>query len=402
MTQPLSPVVRRYLLGVGVGRFGTGMTLPFAVILLHEVRGLPLTQVGLLLAIPGVLGLAVVPLGGALVDRFGPRAVLAVCLSLMASGTALLAVAQTRPLIALALLVNGVGLGPSFPAANALLSGLVTDASQVRHAFGLQFTVLNAAIGAGSLVGALVADVSQASTFTALYLAAACAVLVQVLLLPAAERPVHDTEAAPPSYREVLADGVFRRVCLLSLLFALTGYAALDSGLPAFARVVGGASTTTIALAFTVNTVLIVSLQLPVIRLIASWRRTTALAVAALAWASSWLLLGLSQGTWAVLAFGALFGLGEVFNAPAMVPLVNALATDRLRGRYNALSGAMFSVAFVVSPALSGLLIGHGLGTVWITGLVLGSVATAVVVTRLRPLLTDVQDGLAPAVVAAG
>jgi len=50
-----------------------------------------------------------------------------------------------------------------------------------------------------------------------------------------------------------------------------------------------------------------------------------------------------------VLVFGGLFGLGEMLLAPTLSPLVNALATDRLRGRYNALSGATFSIAFVVS-----------------------------------------------------
>ncbi len=394
MSERLDPVVRRYLAGIAVGRFGTGLTLPFTVILLHEVRDVPLPTVGLLLTLPGVLGLAVVPLGGALVDRFGPRAVLLTCLSLMSAGTALLAVAHSLPVIALALVVNGLGLGPSFPAGNALLTGLVADPAQVRRAFGMQFTLLNAAIGVGSLVGALLADASRPATFTALYLVAAVAVLGQGALLPRAARPVRDAEAVPASYREVLADRVFVRTCLVTLLFALTGYAALDSGLPAFARVVGDVPTSTIALSFTVNTALIVGLQLPVIRVIAPWRRTRALAVAAVIWAFSWALLGLVQSTWSVLLFGALFGLGEVFQSPALIPLVNGLATDRLRGRYNALSGAMFSVAFVVSPAVSGLLIGHGLGTVWITGLVLGSLLTAVVVVRLRPLLTDVQDGL--------
>ncbi|MCW2499257.1 MAG: major facilitator superfamily 1, partial [Frankiales bacterium] len=105
-----------------------------------------------------------------------------------------------------------------------------------------------------------------------------------------------------------------------------------------------------------------------------------------------------SQATVVVLLFGAVFGLGEVFLAPAMQPLINGLASDRLRGRYNALSGAMYSVAFVVSPALSGLLIGSGLGWLWISGLVVGSLAAAGMVLRLRRRLTPEQDGLLAAV----
>ena len=102
----------------------------------------------------------------------------------------------------------------------------------------------------------------------------------------------------------------------------------------------------------------------------------------------------------AALLFGAVFGLGETLMAPTMGPLVNALATDRLRGRYNALSGATFSVAFVIAPGIAGALIGFGFATVWLALLVLGCVGVAVVARRLPRRLTDEQDGLAALVAA--
>ncbi|MDX6217885.1 MAG: hypothetical protein QOG99_3469 [Frankiales bacterium] len=391
---------RRYLLSVAVSRFGTGLTLPFTLIMLHEVRGIPLPTVGLLLAVPGAVGLAAVPVGGVLIDRFGARSVLAGCMLMVASGQALLAFATTPPVALIALLLNGIGLGPSFPAGNALLGGLVSEPSQVGRAYGLQFTAINAAIGVGTLVSAAVVDVHRAATLEALFVGCACTCVVQVLLLPR-PAPRAPSAQASSSYRLILADPVFRRVCLAAFLFAMTGYAALDSGFPAFARVEGSVPPSTIALAFTVNTVLIVSLQLPALRWLRAWRRTQALAVSALLWGASWLLLGLHASTPVVLVFAALFGLGEVCQSPAMQPLVNALASDELRGRYNALSGAMFSVAFVVSPALSGLLIGNGLGKVWIAFLVSGSVVTAAVLLSLRSRLTDLQDGLLSATAPA-
>ena len=385
---------RRYLLAVGVQRVGTGLTLPFTLILLHEVRGIDLPTVGLLLGIPGLVGLAAVPLSGILIDRLGPRAVLTGCQLLQASGMLLLAFATT-PVVALgALLLNGVGLGPSFPAGNALLSGLVTEPSQVSRAYGLQFTVINAAIGVGTLISSAVVDVHHAVTFEALFVSSAASSVLMTLLLPAATRPAPSQKAAPSSYKVVLEDRVFRRVCFAGFLFAMTGYAALDSGFPAFARVEGSVPPSTIALAFTVNTVLIVALQLPVLRWVRRWRRTQALALAASLWGLSWLLLGLAASTPVALVFAALFGLGEVFQSPAYQPLVNALASEETRGRYNALSGSMFSVAFVLSPAPSGFLIGNDLAWVWIAGLVAGSVVTALVLLSLRSRLSDLQDGL--------
>ena len=395
MTGALTPPVRRFLLSVAVSRFGTGLTLPYTLILLHEVRGIPLPTVGLLLTFPALVGLAFVPLSGALVDRLGPRPVLAGALLLQAAGTLGIAFA-TRPATALpALLLQGAGLGPSFPAGNALLNGLLDGPATAARAFGLQFTLINAAIGAGTLVGSFVVDVHRPATFVVLYVVAALSAVGQVVLLPAGRHVTDARSEEKGSYREVLGDRTFRLLCLVTLLSAMTGYAALDTGLPAYGRVVAHLAPSTIGLAYTVNTVLIVALQLPVMRWIGHWRRTRALAVAAVLWAASWCLLGLVHTALAALAFAALFGLGEVFQSPAAQPLVNALASDRLRGRYNALSGSMFSIAFVVSPALSGLLIGNGLGQVWIGGLVAGALLTALLLVRLRTALTDLQDGAA-------
>ena len=393
--------VRRLIAGVAVSSFGTGLTLPFTLILLTEVRGIPLRTTGLLLAVPGVVGLLAVPVSGALIDRLGPRAVLRGALTLQAVGNALLAVARTPAQALPALVLIGAGLGPSFPAVGALLSGLAPG-PLAQRAFGVQFTALNASIGLGGLTAATVVDVERPGTFTLLYVANAVSCLVYALAVPAAARaaPRRGEAEDPPTYREVLADRTFRRVCLTSLLFAFTGYAALDAGLPAFARVVGQVSPSVIALVFVVNTALIVGGQLLVVRLLQGRRRSRALAGAALAWAVSWGVLALVPGlppagrVAVVLLFGALFGLGETLMAPTLQPLVNALATDRLRGRYNALSSACFSIAFVVSPAVSALLISRDLALVWLALLVAGCLASAVIALALGGRLTPAQDGL--------
>jgi MFS family permease len=401
MSTPLPPAARRLIVAGTFARFGTGLTLPFTVILLHEVRGIPLPTVGLLLALPGIVGLGAVPLSGAMIDRFGPRAVLRSSLVVGAVGNALLAFASSPGLALVALLLVGIGLGPTFPATSALLTSLVEGPEQMQRAFGVQFTWINAAIGAGGLVAASFVDVGRPLTFEVLYLTNALSGLLETLLLPPSRGPVRvEAEGTPEaSYREVLSDPVFRRVLGVSLLFGLTGYAALDAGMPAFARVVAHVPPSAVALVFVVNTVVIVGGQLLVLRLLRGWRRSTALAVSAGTWGVAWAALGLVPGLsgdgriGVVLLFGCLFGIGECFMAPVMQPLVNALASDHLRGRYNALSGLAMSVAFVVSPALSGFLIGNGLGLLWVGLIAGGCLVSATVALRLRHRLSDEQDG---------
>jgi MFS family permease len=123
-------------------------------------------------------------------------------------------------------------------------------------------------------------------------------------------------------------------------------------------------------------------------------RRTRVITVMAGLWALAWLALGASGlvhssfgATLLVAACASVFGLGETFLQPTVPALVNDLAPDHLRGRYNAVSSAAFQLAAVVGPAVSGALIGRGLGSSYIALLVLGSLAVggyAVLVVERR------------------
>src|SRR3954454_21486453 len=107
----------RLLLSIVVLEFlGSGLVLPFNVVYLHEVRGFPLSQAGLLLGVPALVGLLVVGPGGTLIDRVGARPVQVATLTLLVAADLVLAFAATVPVAALALVLNGVGMGMSWPA----------------------------------------------------------------------------------------------------------------------------------------------------------------------------------------------------------------------------------------------------------------------------------------------
>src|SRR4051812_16073221 len=66
----------RWLLStVAVQLFGRGLTLPFTVIYLHEVRGMGLDVAGALMAWIFAVGVIVTGPGGAAVDKYGARLV---------------------------------------------------------------------------------------------------------------------------------------------------------------------------------------------------------------------------------------------------------------------------------------------------------------------------------------
>src|SRR3954454_2793452 len=116
----------RLLLSITVFQFiGTGLVLPFNVVYLHEVREFPLSDVGLLLGIPPLVGLLGVGPAGSAIDRIGARTVQLATLAMLICGDLLLAVAATPAIVAVALVLNGLGFGLSWPTYQSLVASLI-------------------------------------------------------------------------------------------------------------------------------------------------------------------------------------------------------------------------------------------------------------------------------------
>ncbi len=124
------------------------------------------------------------------------------------------------------------------------------------------------------------------------------------------------------------------------------------------------------------------------------------LAIASTIWSLSWLVIAASDlvpGWWAVAAVVVglgLFGLGETLWAPVAPALVNDLAPEHLRGRYNALLGMTWTTSQVVGPAVAGLLIGHGLAHLWVVLVVGGTAVSAVAFLAIGRRLAPQADGV--------
>lgn len=400
-THRLSRPARLLIAGNTVSALGTGLVLPLNLIYLHQVRGIPLPVVGVLLTMSGAIGLVTVPLSGVLFDRVGARRVLTVLLAGQALAEAGLAWAHSAATAIPALLLFGASIGPTFPASITLQAGLSPQPALQQRAFAVNFTGVNAGIGVGSAVGAAVADVQHLASFQVLFLANAllCLTFAVVLTRLPNVRAPREADQARVGYRDVLAHRGLRTVLLATLVLAFTGYAALDSGLPAYATVEAHLSVHVVALSLAVNTAIIVGGQLFVLKLVRLLRRSQALAVVGLIWAVSWAVFGLSGLPFSpgariacVFVFTALFGLGETFMAPTVSPLVNSLADDRVRGRANALASATYSIAFVVSPALSTGMIAAGLPVAWLGLLCAGCLGTTLLGVKLGRSLTPAQD----------
>lgn len=407
------PRAGKLLLSVVVFEFiGTGLVLPFHVVYLSEVRDIPLGHVGLLLGLPPLIGFLVVGPGGSAIDRIGARRILMGALAVQVVANALLAFSSTAGMVALALMLSGAAFGVTWPGFQSLIATVVPVELRQRY-FGVNFTLLNLGIGIGGIVGGMLVDVDRLVTFQAIYLADAVSYLPALFLMAVplrhvAGRPDHPVPedgsggGAKVGYLAVARRPAVGSLMLLSFVSSYVGYSQLNAGMPAFARAIGEVSTRGLGLAFAANTFVIVVLQLFVLQRIEGRRRTRVIAVMGVVWAGSWLLLGATGlvsgtvgATLLVAACASVFAFGETLLQPTIPALVNELAPDHLRGRYNALSSGTFQLAAIIAPPVAGLLVDHGLGAVYIASLVAGCLLCAVIaVARLEPQLSPEVNGV--------
>lgn len=399
---------------VAIETLGTGLVLPFGFIYLHEVRGFTIESAGTLLAVPAIVGMAVVGPAGALIDRLGARRIILAGMTAQMLGNVLLAFAATPATAALALGLLGAAGGVFWPGFNAMIGAVVPSAIRQRY-FGVNFTLVNLGIGIGGLLAGSIVDVHRPGTFVAIYLGNGVSFLapLAVLLGPLrrvsgkVDHPVSGLDGSPvaTSYLDILRDRAMVPVIALTFLSAFVGYAQSEAGFTAYARLIGEVSTRTIGYAFAANTAVIVLLQLLVLQRIEGRRRTRVVLVLSALWSVFWLMTGLSglfagSTTAAVLVIGAMsvFALGETLLQPTIPAITNDLSPDHLRGRYNAVMAGAFQLAAVTGPVVAGVMLGAHFNVAFIGMLILGCALMALIALAVEHRIPAQANGIRPAV----
>jgi MFS family permease len=397
----------RWLLStVAIQLFGRGMTLPFTVIYLHEVRGIGLDVAGALMAWIFAVGVIVTGPGGAAVDKYGARLVTLVACVVHMTGVGILAFAESLPAAIVATTLMGVS-GVTWPAFNAMVAAIVQGPLRQQY-FGVNFALVNLGIGLGGVVSGLYVDVHVPRTFTTIYLVDAASLLIPVALLLGPLRHVHaradkpdGADDVPASYLRIARQPAMAWLLALTFIGTFVGYGQMEAGFPAFAREASEVSTRTIGWAFAANTAVIVLAQFLVLRRIQGHRRTRVLVLMSLIWALAWTVLGLTgmvAGTltaaFGVVLYHVFFGLGETLLQPTIPAITNDLAPDHLRGRYNALSSGFFQVGGILGPVVAGFLLRHDQPTLFIALVVAGCLSMVALARGLEGRIPASANGV--------
>src|SRR5918994_621101 len=302
--------------------FGNGLVIPFLLIYLHNERGIGLGVAGLVLATNAAVSLVAGPVGGALVDRVGGKAMLTVALGFLTAGFLGYAFVESAWQGLATIAVTAIGNGLFWPAQSTLLAGLTARAQRsasyrtvFRHKVFMALMVANSLyIGAGiaqlEILPAFAKNEAGVSERGIGWLFFINTIVIVVLQLPTTR----------------LAEGR-RRVPLLALLGAVSAAAWLL--VPASGLWLSGAA------AFLV------------------------LAVAV-----------------------SVFALGECLHGAVQPTLGVDLADPKLIGRDMAVSALSWQVGFMVGPAVGGALLAASPTGLW---LVMASTRRSPCRSRFRP-----------------
>lgn len=396
--------LRRLYVATFFNCFGNGLAFSMFVVYLHNVRGFSTSFATLLLAGLAILGLAVGPVWGTLTDHIGPGPVGIV--GYVVSAIALLLWTGVRTHLAamgVALLLTvfeGAGWGPGM----VMMTRMVAEEHRPR-AYGVNFMMVNLGIGAGLLVSATVANLHHPASFTILYTFDAAVTLVAAAIFATILRhgkPVPqevDEHGVKAGWNVVLADKRLRFYVVASVVLLIGGYGSVESGLSLFVVNNVHLSIHVIGLTFFCNTVTIVLGQLWVLTEVEGKSRSSVMALVGVLWFVFWVVLAGSLvmpailATLALCAAQVLFAIGETMLQPSGSAIVNEIAPEHLRGRYNAAAGTSWGIANMLAPALTALYYDLHLGGWWPIGT--GGVALlgAALMVRLRGTLTDAEDG---------
>ncbi len=408
------------------------MTFPFLMIFLHEARHINLSTAGLVLATSSAAGLLTIPLAGRLVDRFGTGPTVVSWLLVSAVGSGSFFVVHSAAGAFFAAFVFGTGTAGMWNSISAMFAEVV-PADQRSAIFGVSYALQNLGLGLGAAGAGMFVAARPNANLPILFLIDAASYLVFGLVLVlsgevrlgkrrrtedpgpvyasavtgdreaghadghAANRANRRTTRRATGYREVLSDRRLIGITVLNTLLASVLVTELNVAFPIWAVDTVRVPAYVVGFAFLGNTSIIIVGQLLVLHfLLRGRRRTRAAAFAASVFGAACLLTFLSaevpggmlrEST--LVASLTLFGFGETLLAPSLAPLINDIAPELRRGRYNAVFNASWQVGPLIGPVLAGLALGHQLGGVLFASLAAVSAMAVMLALRLERVVPE-------------
>ncbi len=343
------------------------MALPFLVLYLTEGLGVAPARAGMVLAFYGVGSLVTAPIAGRLSDVVGPLRIMK--LSLIATGALLMAFPLVRDYYALlALTTLWAIISEAFRPANmAVISDLVPS-DRRKSAFALNRLAVNLGMSIGPAVGGFLATLSFAALF---YIDGATSIIAGLVLAFSRWRKVsHHAEANPRAEVEGAPAAALENRSFLIFLGAmvLSGVVFFQTAaaMPLYVVRDLNYSEYVFGLLLSINTLLIILIEVPLNTAMSAWPHGRTLALGAVLTGAGFGALAFVSSAWAIGATVVIWTFGEMILLPSASAFVADIAPSARRGTYMGFYQMSYGIAFAVGPWLGATVLDRfGAPTLW-------------------------------------
>jgi MFS family permease len=348
-----------------INRAGT-MALPFLVLYLTEGLGVAASRAGLVLAFYGVGSLVTAPLAGRLSDRVGPLRIMK--LSLIISGALLMVFPLARDYYALlAITTLWAVISEAFRPANmAVISDLVAP-DRRKSAFALNRLAINLGMSIGPAAGGFLATISFSTLF---YVDGATSILAGLVLAFSRWRPVShtietSTQTAAGATRSALDHRSFL-IFLGAMVLTAMVFFQTAAAMPLYLVRDLNYSEYVFGLLLSINTVLIILIEVPLNTAMSNWPHGRTLALGAVLTGAGFGALAFVSDVWAIGGTVIVWTFGEMILLPSASAFVADVAPATRRGTYMGFYQMSYGIAFAVGPWLGASVLDRfGASTLW-------------------------------------
>lgn len=353
-----------YNLIVFIDRFGGFMLYPFFALYLTQKFDIGMSTVGVLFAVFSVSGFAGSAIGGALTDRIGRKGVIITSLLLSSLSALGMGFAPSVEIFAAVAVIVGTLANIGGPAHEAVVADLLPENKRA-EGYGIIRVVFNLAVIIAPAVAGLLITRSYLAIFIVDAVISVISAGIVLFFLPET-KPAAKEGAKPESmgqtfagYGKVFRDVPFTAFLVMSVMTALV-YMNFNTTLGVFLRDVHQIPEANYGLLISLNAVIVVVFQFWVARKLERFKPMLMVALGTALYGIGFGMYGFTSTYFMFAMAMIVVTIGEMVVSPFQQSLVARFAPEEMRGRYMAVYGLSWGIAFAIGPAAAGQLLDSG------------------------------------------
>lgn len=346
---------------VFIDRLGGFMLYPFFALYLTEKFDIGMSTVGILFAVFSVSGMVGSALGGALADRMGRKGVVIASLLLSSISALGMGFAPTLAFFVTVSVVVGTLSSIGGPAEEAVVADLLPPDKRA-EGYGIIRVVFNIAVIIAPPIAGLLITRSYLTLFIVDAVISVIAAGIVFFALPET-KPQAQVDTKPETmkqtfagYARVLRDAPFVLFIGVTVLMTLV-YMNMNTTLGVFLRDHRGLQEFGYGSLLSINAIMVVVLQFWITHKLEKFKPMLMMAVGTFLYAIGFSMYGYVTGFVLFAAAMVIITTGEMVVAPFQQSMVASFAPEDMRGRYMAVSGLSWSIAYTIGPYFAGLIL---------------------------------------------